>query len=507
MKLYSKTLLIVSALLVLFTACETEFEPNGEITQERLLSDPNNVETMTNGYYMMLKDALTFNGSSNLNYSYLRQYFFLTEFESDNVTCGQTTTDPFIYSFLLNFSSGQENTSYFYYISYKMILQANTVIGWYENGKLTDLTDAKKQLVGENYFMRAFANFNLVNLFAKPYSHDNGASEGIILRKSVGDVSMDVATVKEVYDCVLADLKTAASLMKVGTSRGNGYPSLYASYALLSRAYLYTQQWDSAATYATKVIEPGAYTITDDYPNYFRNAKTSSETIWCIHYLLSEDLLKFGSIGSMYYSNDAGSGWGEEYASDPLRTLLEKNPEDTRNQYIVPSLNDNGVVETKQGTGIKIYYVTKFSFQDESPTLSSPVFLRISEMYLNRAEAYANLGKTTEALNDLDAIRVNRGLSGSLFNGSIPSGYNDIKDVVADERRKELCFEGHRIFDIFRNKQTLNRNYWGYHLSGLSEGDVDYSKKPLDVNSSWEDDVITNWDNYRYVYVKPLPVE
>ncbi len=27
----------------------------------------------------------------------------------------------------------------------------------------------------------------------------------------------------------------------------------------------------------------------------------------------------------------------------------------------------------------------------------------------------------------------------------------------------ELCFEGHRVFDIFRNKKSLDRRYVGYH--------------------------------------------
>ncbi len=32
-----------------------------------------------------------------------------------------------------------------------------------------------------------------------------------------------------------------------------------------------------------------------------------------------------------------------------------------------------------------------------------------------------------------------------------------------DERRMELCFEGHRFFDVFRNRRPLDRRYVGYH--------------------------------------------
>ena len=54
----------------------------------------------------------------------------------------------------------------------------------------------------------------------------------------------------------------------------------------------------------------------------------------------------------MYYS-DGNSGWGEEYASDLYRNLLDQNPEDTRNQYVVPLLDNNGNVMAKTGTGIQ----------------------------------------------------------------------------------------------------------------------------------------------------------
>jgi hypothetical protein len=41
-----------------------------------------------------------------------------------------------------------------------------------------------------------------------------------------------------------------------------------------------------------------------------------------------------------------------------------------------------------------------------------------------------------------------------------------------------MAFEGHRTYDVFRNKRTLNKAYWGYHLAGLKETDIDLSKTP-----------------------------
>jgi hypothetical protein len=102
---------------------------------------------------------------------------------------------------------------------------------------------------------------------------------------------------------------------------------------------------------------------------------------------------------------------------------------------------------------------------------------RLAEMYLNRAEAEAKMGDAQSALNDVDAIRKKRGLENSLYNGVVPNGSTAL-EVVLNERRIELAFEGHRTFDVYRNKMEMNRTYWGYHLPGLKETDIDLSKTP-----------------------------
>ena len=38
--------------------------------------------------------------------------------------------------------------------------------------------------------------------------------------------------------------------------------------------------------------------------------------------------------------------------------------------------------------------------------------------------------------------------------------------MVLDERRMELCFEGHRYFDVFRNRKDMDRRYVGFHEFG-----------------------------------------
>ena len=112
------------------------------------------------------------------------------------------------------------------------------------------------------------------------------------------------------------------------------------------------------------------------------------------------------------------------------------------------------------------YYNTKFSFQDGQPTLSSPAILRWGEVFLNRAEAQARLGHEAEALADVNTIRHRAGVNGDadFTTGNYKArGYENVLDVVLDERRMELCFEGDRMLSVFRNKKKLDRRYVGYH--------------------------------------------
>jgi hypothetical protein len=170
--------------LITFTGCIKEVTPSDAITTETLTSTTEGLTNAVNGAYALFKDHVMFNGTADDNNMYLRQYFQLSDFASDDIACGQVTEDPLFYSFSLDHSPTQTNTRYFWYISYKIISDCNTVIETVEKEPTDD--PCRKQLLGECYFLRAFAHFNLVKLFARPYTQDRSAP-GIILRLSTAD--------------------------------------------------------------------------------------------------------------------------------------------------------------------------------------------------------------------------------------------------------------------------------------------------------------------------------
>ena len=106
-----------------------------------------------------------------------------------------------------------------------------------------------------------------------------------------------------------------------------------------------------------------------------------------------------------------------------------------------------------------MFYIVKCSREGEDSHLHSPIISRLGEVYLNRAEAYAKLGRYSEAQSDLNLIRER----------SIPgAGYTDLNasnaaERIDKERQLELAYQAERSFDVFRNGEPLTRRYPGPH--------------------------------------------
>jgi len=488
---------LLSAILVfaLLHSCnKMDVFPSDQINTGSLGNTTDGIINVTNGNYALFKDQVVFNGFVDDNNQYLRQYFQMSSFAADDIVCGQKTEDPLYYSFTQTHSPDQANSRFFWYVSYKIVNGANTVIEIINDKD--DKDETINQLLGENYFLRALMHFNLLKFYAKPYTHGSPNSNlGVILRKSTSeDGNKARATVQEGYDFIIEDLLRATALMSI--DRGSQYASKEAAWALLSRLYLYMEDHNKTIAYADSVINSGRFSLesASTYPDYFPNAISRNETIFSIAFTPADNRGKFGSIASMLYS-DGNSGWGEEFASKSLRDLMDDHIEDVRWAYIDTSFSDNGSIRKKNG--IEVYYITKFSFQDGDPNLSSPVMFRLAEMYLNRAEAYAKMGNEGNALADVNEIRSQRGLEGALITG-LPSG-STILDVVLNERRIELAFEGHRAMDVYRNKQNMIREYWGYHLKNLNSNDIDLSSPPTGY-----DNLEVDWNDPRIIYYIPV---
>jgi hypothetical protein len=154
---------------------------------------------------------------------------------------------------------------------------------------------------------------------------------------------------------------------------------------------------------------------------------------------------------------------GPDHATPKKKTNPDTGEKYPESQADADARYKAAIGRTDNGGFYMRYYNTKFSYQDGMAMMTSPVFLRWGEVLLNRAEAYAKLNQDGKALDDINTIRSRAGIP-TLTSGDLSAlGYNSMLDLVLDERRMELCFEGHRFFDVFRNKLPMDRRYVGYH--------------------------------------------
>lgn len=450
-----KTNYILAILVLLFTgSCKLDIQPTDKLTVNNLLSLDDGLEVATSGNYALLKDVLEFGGEVNLNNSYVRHLYQMSEFAGDNVMYTQFSSDPLYLVFTRNHIAAQENSSYFWFVAYKLILGTNLLIENAVEGESPD----KDQLIGENYYLRAMAQFDLLKFYAFPYTL--GASNpGIVLRTSVTEPQAKArATVGEGYQQVISDLEKAISLMD--QNRGVEYASKAAAQALLSRVYLYMEDNTKTIEYATEVINNSGKSLVsrENYIDNFANTQNSPESIFIIKHNNPQDYTgKEGSIGSMYYDDGNNGGWGEVFVSQSFLDLITQHPNDVRNDLIL--------IPGTMKSGYPVRYILKFTGQEGLVNLTSPQYLRLSEMYLNRAEANAKLGNDQLALDDVNIIRSRAGLTGTELYTLSNLGGRSVLDIVLEERRLELAYEGHRSFDQFRNKRDMDRSYEGIHLA------------------------------------------
>lgn len=436
-------------LIFILNACSKDLQPYDSKSNEVALVTPDDIQIATFGNYSMLVAE-----------AYTRHLLTLNEWPGDNVVQSGADGDQASLGASYRHIPGMYPTTDFWAQSYRLIYATNLIIERISDGESVKLD----QLKGENLFLRAMAHFNLVRLFGRPYPQANGNNLGVPIKQNTDTEDLPARnTVKEVYEFVIADLLKASSLMT--ESKNSNFASKEVAEALLSRVYLYMEDNKNAILYANKVIESDRYQLatTDVYikaPTLV--PESNPETIFNIRHTISDNKDK-NAVGSLYYNDPVtlSTGWGEYYASQALMDLLNQYPQDARLKFITPHYI-NGVLQYR-GTSPQ-YFINKYNWQEGIANLSSPVYLRLAEMYLNRAEANAKLGNLQEAIADVNIIRRRAGLTGSAaYTTNDLKGRASVLAVVLEERRLELAFEGQRAGDLFRNNLPLVRAYPGLH--------------------------------------------
>lgn len=333
-------------------------------------------------------------------------------------------------------------------IHYDAIMGANAVID-----KVPGVVDPfftqtdRKMYVAEAKFMRAILYFQLLNLYAQPYQVEQGGKPGLPLVIASFDGSTIVypgrSTVNQVQLQIEKDLLEALPDLSetfADAVLARGRATKGAANALLSRLYLYREEWDKAATYAKAVLDAPYYKLAPDYTFYDGN---TPEDVFSIQNTDTDNPQTGSGSWSTYYRPLGVGGNGAGPFTDELNQAFALEPADLR--YAMSDLGGDAT-----GT------VRRFSlkFPNVATSKDNAPLIRVTEMYLNRAEALVSTnGVNQESIDLMNSLRGRAGLGGWDIN-TFASGA-DFITAILNERRKELCFEGHRRMDLLRRGYSL----------------------------------------------------
>jgi hypothetical protein len=439
-RLIIKDLAIVVVTATVFISCKktVELDPTHTINGDDFFTKVDDYDYALTGAYQRLKQNSIYAGVNGGSV-----YLSAPDIAADNFYSGgsanlgaMNTTFEWIYAADDPLVQGAWDASYL------VIQQANLSMRGIDRFVATDGLKVNR-IKGQALALRAHAHLDLLRWWASDYDR-NSASLGIPYVDKFDVEQMPARlTVKESYDKIEADLKTAKALLSntdkpiQSTSATDGSARAYIDgmvcNAILARMYLYANVLDSAIKYATLAINARPLATIDEFPGIWDDSNTD-EVIWSIKFQAGNAAL----IREIYQVS------GDKQAWVPVNAILglyEAN--DVRGQVYF-----NNVA----GRTVLTKYFAKASAATNPDGIVDFKAYRTGEMYLIRAEAYARKGGLdAQSLDDLNTLRDARGASMGSETG------NALKTAIQTERRKELVAEGHRFFDLKRTTRVVNR--------------------------------------------------
>ncbi len=323
--------------------------------------------------------------------------------------------------------------------------------------------NAKRAYLGEAYYLRALHYFNLVRFFG-------GVPVVTEETTSLDNIEIPRSDVGDVYNLIEADLLEAVNSLPAGyTGQNVGRATRGAAIGLLAKVYLTragndpgSAYWKMAADRAKEVIDSGLYALWDDYNDVFAlENRGGKESLFEIMYLAD---VAGNNFATGYAPRGSpivpGSGSGilraskdlyERYSADDKRkpvTFLTEYVHPVTGQTVELSIDDPDPAKA-----ISFWKLADLTAATSGGAAKSFPLLRYSDILLIYAETanHSDNGPSEAAYNAINQVRRRAGLEP--LSGLTREQFNE---AVLEERRLELCFEGHRWFDLVRTGRLLN---------------------------------------------------
>ena len=315
-----------------------------------------------------------------------------------------------------------------------MLDRLNRILSVIDNIPATKQADVdrKARIKAELQALRGIALYELLILFM-PSGYDENALGVAVMITSDITVKPARNKVVEVVTQIEADLaaaKTETNIPNASTDVVRLSKAAIAAYQ--ARVALLKRNYSAAITYATEAINLSGKTLATGftYQTYWAD-NNESETIWKYKNHTAPQLLWRDTNGDVFFE-----------PADKLKSQFDR-------------VNDIRFSTFFGSSGADTSIVKKYPGSSAGPQINDLKIVRLSEMYLLRAEANAESNQLSQAAADLNAIRTAR-----------ITGYVNVsfatKDAavtaILNERYKELCFEGFRFFDLKRKGLGVSRN-------------------------------------------------
>lgn len=366
--------------------------------------------------------------------------------------------------------------------------------------------DFKAQRTSEIRFIRAFLLFRLTNFYGDiPF----------FIRDITLEESKKISRTpkKDVLNFIHNELDEIMDILPA-TPSAKGRISKGAAVAFQTRAYLYENNWDMVIKYADRLINQqptyGSYELFPNYETLFYSEnKYNKEVILDYGYSSSKR-----SWGEMYSRVPMSQGaflnhaapiqelvdvyWtvnglpiSKDQEYDPSRPYENRDPrlscsivydgfnwvDEKGNSHIIRTSYGSGTKDSWEGinsnNSITGYYIRKYfdprsreklnNYQQEN----NIIMFRYADVLLMYAEAMFESGKMSQSVWDITIkkLRERAGFSASSaleYPSSLSA--DEMRELIRNERRIELVFEGLRYYDIIRWKEGKK------YLDGAAHG-------------------------------------
>lgn len=340
---------------------------------------------------------------------------------------------------------------------YKIISNANTIIAKVDNctGDIKD----KNEIKGQALAYRAWAYFNLVQLYGKRYDAANipNTQLGVPLVLTNTTIGQPRATVEEVYAQINVDLDSSiARLSNTYARAAKSHINLRVAQGIKARVALTIGDYTNAAAYAALARTGYAPMSATQYRDGFSSV-TNPEWMWGSAQISDQTTYFYSFFAYMSLNFSSTNIRTNPKAINKL--VYNKIPAtDVRKQLwwdgTAASWTSGGWSLPTSSFSKYAYMNRKFVVAAYTSSVGDVPYMRAAEMYLIEAEANARLGgKDAEAQQSLFDLVSKRDPS---YVKSTNVGQALI-DEILDQRRIELWGEGFRFFDLKRTNSAMDR--------------------------------------------------